>query len=705
MHKIADTIRLSLFFICAVVMVSCRPAKVEPPTCRLSVETDPPDATVLCDGVSKGAAPLTIADLQPGEHVVSATKRGYNEVRKSVSVAQGQTTSAKLTLEPVLGLVLIHSEPPGCDVQINGADRGKTPLLLTDLPVGRHRVHVNRPGYMPKEVDLDVTDRTPKQIVVNITSDSASLVIDSEPTGAQVMLNGIVKGPTPCTVERIPAGDSSLELTLDGYTPYRQTLKLAAGQKEELKAILKPMPCELTIVSIPPMARIYVENQFRGEAPVTLKDLAPGTYRLRAELKGHEPMARTVEIKQIKQGELQPSEEFRLVRDCGMLELTTEPAGVTVFVDGQQAGVSAPKGGEDEAVSEPLIVDLLAVGTHQVKLTKKGFFPSTFKIDISKEKTATRSVALKRNFVVDYEVRLVNGDTVQGILIEKYGDRSIRMEIKPRIFRTIEDKEIKSQRPLSKPTAKTSDASAQDEPKIAETSPAQVIEIQKQIELLKVNKGASPFLTMQELGGEGLIQLARTAAQGKTEWSLNIAYYPSKEKPAKALAAVGMTLPKTWQEEVFAPEMSTVQYGVPESDLAKLPQFIHDLFVKFFKRPASYRLQFSIEAAELPPMAMLANAGVKVSLGNDKKMDATDPSMDGKVVSFEGIVTSMTQNGQLTEARIGNVDDGMKTSYGIVLDEKGKQLAEVRMTTVNVKGRVEIKNGKNMLVVEEFTKK
>ena len=131
---------------------------------------------------------------------------------------------------------------------------------------------------------------------------------------------------------------------------------------------------------------------------------------------------------------------------------------------------------------------------------------------------------------------------------------------------------------------------AQEKPKMNETSPAQVVEIQKQIELLKVHKGASPFLNIEEVGGEAIIQLSR----GKPDWGMNIAYYPSKERPEKALAAVGMTIPKTWKESQF--EAGTVVlYTVPEADLPKLPQFIHDLFVKFFKRPPTYKIACSIE--------------------------------------------------------------------------------------------------------------
>jgi hypothetical protein len=252
-------------------------------------------------------------------------------------------------------------------------------------------------------------------------------------------------------------------------------------------------------------------------------------------------------------------------------------------------------------------------------------------------------------------------------------------------------------------TAVVLNAAAQGSTGTAKPVPAQVAQIQKQIELLKVHTGASPFLNIQEKGGEAIIQLARVAAPGNRKWSLNIAYYPSKEKPAKALAAVGMTLPVAWQEEQF--EAGTfAQYAVPESDLPKLPQFIHDLFVKLFKRPASYQLDFSIETDEpLPKELTNVKPEIKISLGEDKRMKAEDSSKTGQVVTFNGIVSTMKQNGRLTEVRIGNMDDNMKSAYGVVLDDKGKQLAELG-GAVNVKGHIEVKNGKKMLVVEEFRK-
>lgn len=127
-----------------------------------------------------------------------------------------------------------------------------------------------------------------------------------------------------------------------------------------------------------------------------------------------------------------------------------------------------------------------------------------------------------------------------------------------------------------------------------ETSPAQVSMLRQQIELMGMQTGVSSVLTIQEVGGRAIVQLSRADLGGGAMWSLNIGHYPSKDKPARALAAAGLNLPAAWREEVFKAGVF-VQYGLPESDLAAVPQFIHDLFVKFFKRPPTYAMDCSIE--------------------------------------------------------------------------------------------------------------
>jgi hypothetical protein len=410
---------------------------------QLRIATKPDGAMVSVNGTMENPTPVTVQNVKPGQHLIVAVKPGYREARRSVVVEQGKTVYVEIPLEPLTGLLLVHSVPPGAEIQIDGADRGKTPALIVDLPTGRHRLRASSPGYMAKEVDLNVPDRTPQKVTVDLTSNSAILSLDSAPPGAKVLLNGIARGVTPCEVDRIPAGDAIVEMQLDGYEPFRQNLRLSAGQKDAVNATLLPLPASLTVVSMPEGARIYVGNQFRGEAPITLEKLEPGAYRVRAELAGYAALARDVTLERAQK----LTEEFRMLRNCGVFEITTEPAGGTVFLDGENKGVTVAKANATDNISETLRVDLVTIGAHNVQITKPGYFDVKFAIEIEKDKTVTMHQKLQKRFIPDIEVR-TKVDVIRGVLLEVDPVGNVKLETRPGITRTIPAAEVVSRRPI-----------------------------------------------------------------------------------------------------------------------------------------------------------------------------------------------------------------------------------------------------------------
>ena len=419
------------------------PAPALPGSGQVRVNTDPSGAVVAVDGDVREAAPTLISGLPPGEHLLCAAKAGYREARRTITLAPGQRMAVDLALEPLVGLVLLQSSPTGAEVRIDGADRGRTPLLITDIPLGKYRLTFSGQGCVPKDVELQVANRTPILLSVPLTTDSANLVLDSTPSGADVTMDGVSRGTTPCTLERIPSGAHKLEVNLAGYEPFVRDLSLAAAQSETLKAALKPIPAHLTVVSVPPGARVYFNEQFRGQSPVTVEQLDPAAYVVRSELAGYETLARTVTVERASKG----VEEFRLVSNSGALELTTEPAGVKVFIDGKEAGVTVAKASETDQVSEPWQTNLLAAGSHKVQLSKKGHFAKTITVEIKPQQTTTVHDSLKKRFIADYEV--TTADTVfRGVLQEKDPQGNIKLEIKPGIIQTIPAATVVTAKPL-----------------------------------------------------------------------------------------------------------------------------------------------------------------------------------------------------------------------------------------------------------------
>lgn len=427
----------------AVWLLGSLAAFGQQPAAQLRVTTDPPDALVTCDGTLQQAAPVLLENLAAGRHLIAANKPGYREARESIVLSEGQRTAVHLKLDPIMGLVLIHSVPEAAEVTIDGAYRGATPLLLTDLPVGRYRMQVGKTGYVQRELELLIENRTPQRIDVNLTSDTATLVLTSDPPGADVALDGVPRGKTPATIERIPEGDIRIQVTLKGYAPYEQQIRLLAGETENLRTVLEPLPGTLKIVSIPIGARVYVDNQFKGESPVTLEGLPPGTYRVRAELQGFDAVARDVVVRRASD----ITEEFRLSTNTGQIRLTTQPAGVTVLIDGKPVGETRAPAGQTDRVSDPLVIPLIEPGTHDVELTRKGYFSKTIQVEVEENRTVTLHQILNRRFIPDYEVR-TQADVIRGVLREIDPLGNVQIEVRPGIIRTIPAGEITERGPI-----------------------------------------------------------------------------------------------------------------------------------------------------------------------------------------------------------------------------------------------------------------
>ncbi|NLF23642.1 MAG: PEGA domain-containing protein [Lentisphaerae bacterium] len=419
-----------------------RAAPPPPATGTLALDTDPPGCAVTIDRERRAVAPFT-TDLAPGAHLVSVAHDGFRPEYREISVAAGQTQRVHIELTPLTGLLLVQSTPPGADITIDGLSHGRTPALVTTLPLGSYRVRLELPGYRPKEVETALTDRVPRRVNVDLTSSSATLHVEAGGVaGAEVLLNGVPRGTPPCRIDRIPAGEVVLEIRAPGHVPFTQIMKLAEGEVQHIQARLDEQPATLRIVSIPERARVYVDNEYRGEAPLDLPALPAGEHRVRVEQAGFEPNARTLTL---ARGESR-TEEFRLMGNTGGVLLTTEPDGVTVLVNGQPHGRTEAAAGEGLRASAPYALDLLPEGTHTLQLVRQGYYDKRVTIEIKRGQSEPLHVKLDRRFIPNYEVTTASG-TYRGILVSRTDD-TIRLETAPGVISPYLLKDVRRHRPL-----------------------------------------------------------------------------------------------------------------------------------------------------------------------------------------------------------------------------------------------------------------
>lgn len=440
--RAGEIIRLCILLLGLAVIPACRQGEFEPTkTGQIYVTTDPDGASLFCDSITCGSTPATITSVAAGEHLLVIRKPGYREKCATVATRPGERVAVELKLEPLKGLVLIHSVPPGADVELDGANIGKTPLLAHEFPPGQRRLQISMPGYMSKSVNLNVEDRTPVKVDVLLTSDSAELFVESSPTGAVVTMDNALVGTTPLTLTKAKTGKHVLELVLKGHLNVRHEIALQAGEKQKISSTLKPLPGKLTVLSKPPGARVYLNSQFKAETPFNATNIPSGRYLIRAELQGHDPQTQTNEV---IFGE-ETTVEFNLVKCSGTLLISTLPPDISVYLDGEFRGTTKTRG--NEQISDQLQIDFIPQGQHKLQFAKKGYHSVRRIIDIMPKQTVIlheKLVIRPVPFVPDMIIR--TGDkpenTFKGIVREKYANGDIKMEIEPGIFKTFGKAEI-----------------------------------------------------------------------------------------------------------------------------------------------------------------------------------------------------------------------------------------------------------------------
>lgn len=419
------------------------------------ITSTPQGAEISINGRSAGVTPLTLPAVPPGRQLLSASLRGYRTVYQTLEISGGERQVIDLTLNPLHGLLLVHSTPAGADVEINGVHRGTTPVLVADLPFGIYRAQITKSGFLPRQLDIAIDSRVPQRLATTLTADTATLSVRTTPPGADVMLDGIREGVSPCEVANVRTGEVKLGISAAGHHAFEETLALQAGEVREIEISLRPRPSSLRITSTPPGARVVLNDQYRGRAPVDISPLAAGTYTLRAELPAHDPVERTVSLG-LGQNRV---EDLALTPNAGRLEVTTEPAGVKVLLNGMPSGETEPAADGTDKLSALFTLPLVPVGTHELTLTKPGYYPLSEEITVVRNETLTGHFALTRRFIPNCQVQ-TKTEVHRGVLIER-NPTTIKLELRPGIFKTLRLDDVTSITPLRAAPSVPEDADGQ----------------------------------------------------------------------------------------------------------------------------------------------------------------------------------------------------------------------------------------------------
>ena len=406
---------------------------------RCEFTSQPDGANVVVDGAVRGVTPVTLYDLAPGRHHVRFELENYEGADEFLSLREGGISQKNAVLEPVKGLLLLTSEPAGCDISFDGLSLGRTPRLVTSLDAkGTYRLVLQKPGYQPRSVEVKFSGRTPLVKHEELIIDSGVIEVASDPADAAVTVNGQPGGSTPMTVREVPKGRAVVTVSKPGFGTETREIAVVAGETQRLFVKLRGLPGSMSLTSVPEGARFYVNDQPEGKGPVLLKNLAPGEYVVRAEMDGYATETKTISLG----NGASVSEEFRLANVMGRIEVSTSPAGAEVLLDGSRVGITKIRpNAADGELSDVCAIENVREGQHTLQVRCEGYATVTRHPTVETSKTKSVTVRLKRVFTPDVEIVTDNG-TYRGVLVSKT-PAGVEVEVSMGIVTTFRHSEIR----------------------------------------------------------------------------------------------------------------------------------------------------------------------------------------------------------------------------------------------------------------------
>lgn len=126
---------------------------------------------------------------------------------------------------------------PWANVFINGKAYGTTPQAVEDLKSGTYKVRLQNPNFPAWEIKVKISKGEIAKVSHKFEG-FGKIVINATPW-ANVYLNGTLKGQTPLTIEKVPAGKHLIKVGREGFIEVSKTLEISEGATEQFSANLK----------------------------------------------------------------------------------------------------------------------------------------------------------------------------------------------------------------------------------------------------------------------------------------------------------------------------------------------------------------------------------------------------------------------------------------------------------------------------------
>ena len=292
--------------------------------------------SISVDGnISQQNSPYFVDKLKPGKHTLILKKANYDDYPKSFTINKGQTTTITVNMMSVFGYFTVSTNPEvNAKLSIDGNQYpGTTPFTQIKLLPGKHTLRLAKEMYKTYEQEFTIKKGEKTKITATMKSTVAKVTIHAN-SGDRIFIDGQEKG-TETYSERLLKGNHIIKVKHANYYPESRQITIVPGREITDTFTLKPMTGNLSIMTTPIGATVYLNGVNKGQSPLFINKLMIGNYTLKFQKQGYATIEMQASVTENKTTILKQT-----LPDAINVHISSIPEGAKLYVDGQYKGTT-----------------------------------------------------------------------------------------------------------------------------------------------------------------------------------------------------------------------------------------------------------------------------------------------------------------------------------------------------------------------------
>jgi hypothetical protein len=215
---------------------------------------------------------------------------------------------------------------------------------------------------------------------------TGSLLIDSQPSGAEVILKDKKLGVTPLKLPKVFAGEHEILIRKENYLPISQTVQLLPNTPPQSHRFVLTHGKDvgyLSLNTVPAGAHLKINGQPQGPSPIKRLPLPAGFHQLEVSLPGYKTQTQSLLLEAGQEMPVQTILFSSQQPAKGSVHISGEFKGADVWINQKKVG------------KVPLSLSL-SPGPYQLELKKQGYQTWQENLQIESENTLELRPELQR---------------------------------------------------------------------------------------------------------------------------------------------------------------------------------------------------------------------------------------------------------------------------------------------------------------------